>query len=232
MTARFFRREISFAALADVTGLVPPPGVGDPPGQYNIAPSDAAPIMRLSAPSLYEGDYAPRDELMVTPAFWGLVPAWWKKPLSEKKYASFNAPVDRLTISKTFSGSLRHGRCLVPASGFYTWSGPKGASTPFAVSVSDRDWFCFAGLWSRAMIEGSEFDTFAIITCAANDAMAGLSAHMPVILHEDDHARWLDPASRAPLGILRPYPSVATRIWPANPGVGNVRNQGPEMTGE
>ncbi len=232
MTARFFRREISFAALAETTGLVPPPGVGDPPGQYNIAPNAVAPILRISAPSLYEGDYAPRDELMLAPAFWGLVPPWWNRPLKEKKYASFNAPVDRLTISKTFSGALRHGRCLVPASGFYAWSGPKGAATPFAVGLRDRPWFCFAGLWSRAMIEGSEFDTFAIITCEANDEMAGLAAHMPVILHEDDHARWLDPETRAPLGILRPYPSVATRVWPAHPDVGNVRNDGPEMVGD
>ncbi len=52
MTARFFRREVSFAALAETTGLVPPPGVGDPPGQYNIAPNAVAPILRISAPSL------------------------------------------------------------------------------------------------------------------------------------------------------------------------------------
>lgn len=232
MTARFFRREISFASLTGMTRLVPPPGVGDPPGQYNIAPTDSAPILRCSDPTNYEGDYALRGDVMLAPAFWGLVPAWWNKPLSEKRYSSINAPHDRLTTSKTFSGSLRHGRCLVPASGFYAWSGPKGATTPFAIGATDRDWFCFAGLWSRAMIEGSEFDTFAIITCPANDAVSGIVGHMPVILHGGDHSRWLDPARRAPLGILRPYPSSLIRIWPADASVGNVRNDGPELLGE
>ena len=37
---------------------------------------------------------------------------------------------------------------------------------PFAFALKDRNWFCFAGLWSRAMIDGSEFDTFAIIDAA------------------------------------------------------------------
>ena len=231
MTSRFFRGDISFSDLAAATGLIPPPGVGDPPGQYNIAPTDFAPILRCADQTNYEGDYAPRGAVMLAPAFWGLVPAWWKKPLSEKKYSTINAPRDRLTTSKTFSGSLRHGRCLVPASGFYAWSGPKGASTPFAIGAADRPWVCFAGLWSRAMIDGSEFDTFTIITCPANDAVAGIVGHMPVILHADDHARWLDPAARAPLGILRPYPSTITRVWPADPSVGNVRNDGPGLVG-
>jgi putative SOS response-associated peptidase YedK len=53
-----------------------------------------------------------------------------------------------------------------------------------------------------------------------------------VILSERDHARWLDPAGRDPAALLKACPADAMRAWPANPAVGNVRNQGPELLGE
>ena len=232
MTARFFRRKISWGQLRQQTGLVPPPGVGPPPADYNIAPNSHAPVLRPSAPGLYEGDYAPYGAVILDPAFWGLVPVWWQKPLSEKKFSTFNARAETLQESKSFSGAFKYGRCLVPASGFYAWSGSKGAATPFAIAVKDADWFCFAGLWTRAMIDGSEFDTFAIITTRPNDLVASFSTSMPVILRPEDHARWLDPATHAPERFLRPYPADEMTAWPASPHVGNVRNNGPDMLGE
>ncbi len=236
MTGRFFRREISWNAYGDATGVIPPSfgggRIGPIEAQYNIAPSQMAPVFRISRPGLHIGDYVPNGRVMVQPAFWGLVPVWWDRPLSEKTFSTFNARAETLEESRTFSGAWRHGRCLVPASGFYAWSGPKGAATPFAVGLSDRDWFCFAGLWSRAMIDGSEVDTFAIVTCSPNDVMAGLSTSMPVILRREHHERWLEGSDRQRLALLKPYPAAEMRAWPANPAVGNVRNQGPELPGE
>ncbi|MDP3738612.1 MAG: SOS response-associated peptidase [Hyphomonadaceae bacterium] len=175
-----------------------------------------------------EGEYAPRHSIQIAPAFWGLVPVWWKKPLSEKKFSTFNARAEHIADSATFSGAFRQNRCLVPASGFYVWSD----GTPFAFALKDQPWFCFAGLWSRAMIDGSEFDTFATITTEANLAVAGLAESMPVILDPSNYLRWLDLEARDPMALLKPCPSDALRAWPANPAVGNVRNQGPGLLGE
>mgnify|MGYP003483171124 CR=1 FL=1 len=89
-----------------------------------------------------------------------------------------------------------------------------------------------AGLWSRAMIDGSAFDTFAIVTTEPNGILAGLSAtSMPVILDRSNWLRWLDTEARDPRALLRPYPSDAMHGWPANPAVGNVRNQGEDLLG-
>lgn len=231
MTGRFFRREISWDKLARATGLVAPEGVAAPEGQFNIAPNMHGPILRPSAPGFYEGDYAPHGEVIVHPAFWSLVPVWWQKPLSEKKFSTFNARAETLRESKTFAGAFSHGRCLVPASGYYAWSGEKGAATPFAIACAGRDWFCFAGLWSRAMIDGSQVDTFAIVTTAPNALAAGFSSSMPVILREEDHHRWINPAAHAPERLLVPYPAEEMAAWPAHPDVGNVHNQGAEMMG-
>ncbi len=221
MTSRFFRRALSWADYRAVIDLVPPPGIEAPEAEYNIAPGSFAPILR-KAP---EGEYAPRHAIQIAPAYWGLIPAWWKKPLSEKKFATFNARADDIEYSKVFSGSFRQGRCLVPASGFYAWS----AGAPFAFALKSGASFCFAGLWSRAMIDGSEFDTFTIITTEPNLAVAGMATTMPVILAPQHYERWLDTYDRDPMGLLKPFPASEMTAWPANPAVGNVKNQGEHL---
>ena len=230
MTARFFRREIPWAVYRADLEIVPPEGIEPPEGQYNIAPSQACPIIKTSQPGLYEGDYAPHGRAMMLPAFWGLIPVWAgpRATFGEKPFSSFTARADQVAENPAFSGAFRHGRCLVPASGFYAWSN----GTPFAFAVRNAPWFCFAGLWSRAMVDGSEFDTFALITTEPNAVVAGLATSMPVILDRRERLAWLDPQTRDHLALLKPYPGDMMRGWPANPAVGNVRNQGVELLGE
>jgi putative SOS response-associated peptidase YedK len=81
------------------------------------------------------------------------------------------------------------------------------------------------------MIDGSEIDTFAIVTTDANLAVAGIAASMPVILDASNWLRWLDPLARDPMDLLKPCPADIIYAWPANPAVGNVRNQGPQLLG-
>jgi putative SOS response-associated peptidase YedK len=229
MTARFFRRDIAWDEYRSQIDLVAPPGIDAPEAQYNIAPTQVVPILRRTP----EGEYAPRHSIQIAPAFWNFVPVWWKKPLSEKDFTSFNARAETVDTSAVFSGAFRQNRCLVPASGFYAWtSSGSSSSTPFAVALKNTRWFCFAGLWSRAMIDGSEFDTFAIITTTPNDLMATLSTSMPVILNPKNWLRWLDTSERDPMSLLHPYPAGEMHAWPANPAVGNVRNQGEALLGE
>jgi putative SOS response-associated peptidase YedK len=54
---------------------------------------------------------------------------------------------------------------------------------------------------------------------------------MPCILHPRDYDRWLDQeeTERLPLDLLRPLESDEMEMAEANPKVGNVRNNGPEM---
>jgi hypothetical protein len=56
---------------------------------------------------------------------------------------------------------------------------------------------------------------------------------LALILHQKDYDRWLgigdrgDP--RPPLDLLRPFNSDQMKILPANPAVGNVNSNGPDM---
>jgi putative SOS response-associated peptidase YedK len=56
---------------------------------------------------------------------------------------------------------------------------------------------------------------------------------LALILHPRDYDRWLGiPESdvpRPPLDLLHPYDASRMKMTPANPAVGNWRNNGPEM---
>ncbi|MCA8902324.1 MAG: SOS response-associated peptidase [Hyphomonas sp.] len=228
MCGRFFRHEVTWAEYHAALSIIPPLGVAPPEAAYNIAPTQYAPIVRLAP----EGEDIPAGQRQMAPAMWGLVPSWWHQPLKEKKFSTFNARAETLDESNTFRGSFRHRRCLVPASGFYEWTGAKGSKTPFAIGLKNRRWFCFAGLWDRAMIDGSEIDTFTIVTTTPNDLMAGLHTRMPVILDPADYSRWLTAPAKQVRGLFEPFPTDAMQAWPVGPAVGNVRNQGPELIEE
>ena len=54
---------------------------------------------------------------------------------------------------------------------------------------------------------------------------------MPCILHPRDYDRWLDreETERLPLDLLRPLESEEMEMYEADPKVGNVSNNGPEL---
>lgn len=223
MCGRFFRHGVTWAEYRDALALILPDGVDAPEAVYNAAPMSWQPIVRRR-------EHAPGREMAL--ALWGLIPSWWSKPLSEKKFTTFNARCETVATAATFRGAFRHKRCLVPISGFYEWTGAKGRRQPFAIALRNRRWFCCAGLWDRAMIDGSEVDSFTILTTVPNDLMAGLHNRMPVILRPEDHDAWLDTSDTKVERLWEPFPSEDMQAWPVGPDVGNVRNQGPHLIEE
>jgi putative SOS response-associated peptidase YedK len=108
----------------------------------------------------------------------------------------------------------------------------KPPKQPYAFELSNGSAFALAGLWdARKDKEGHWLQSFAIVTTEANELMSRIHPRMPVILHARDYDRWLDreETDRLPLDLLRPYESEEMEVYEANPKVGNVRNNGPEM---
>ena len=80
---------------------------------------------------------------------WGLVPAWWTKALKDVP-ATFNARAETVAEKPMFRDAFRKRRCIVPASGFYEWTGGKGAKQPHLFTAADgAPVLSFAGLWDR-----------------------------------------------------------------------------------
>lgn len=110
---------------------------------------------------------------------------------------------------------------------------------PFGFGMSNGQPFAFAGLWDAWKDPaGGWLQSFSIITTEANELMASVHNRMPVILKPEDYTRWLtrDPGSaigmghgNPPLDLLRPFDADKMESSPANPSVGNVRNNGPDM---
>src|SRR5690606_34705076 len=105
-------------------------------------------------------------------------------------------------------GTLRHPelRCLVPATAFARWSGPPGARRQHWFSLASRPVFAFAGI--QRQIE--DWPGFAILTTEPNRLVAHYDpVVMPVILHAEDHDRWLTADWRDAAALAAPYPSQA-----------------------
>ena len=82
---------------------------------------------------------------------------------------------------------MRRRRCLIPADGFYEWTGPKGKRRPFHISPRQPRLIAFAGLyecWQDP--SGGEIDTVTILTCQANPTVAEVHDR----LHALHWARW------------------------------------------
>jgi putative SOS response-associated peptidase YedK len=73
--------------------------------------------------------------------------------------------------------------------------------------------------------------SFAIITTEPNELAAEVHDRMPVILQPRDYDRSLQRGTleQLPTDLLRPYPAGKMTALLANPDVGNVKNNGPEM---
>ena len=147
---------------------------------------------------------------------WGLIPFFHKGPVKAFKFLGTNARSEGVATTATFREPFRRRRCLVPASYFFEWTGPKGGKTMWRFTRRDAEWFCFPGLWDRAQTADGEIESFTLLTCAAGPDMAPYHDRQPVLLDPQDWGRWLDlTADVAPL--LQPSPAGALTIERVDP---------------
>jgi putative SOS response-associated peptidase YedK len=123
--------------------------------------------------------------------------------------------------------------CIIPATAFFEWEkAGNPPKKPYVFELADGNPIGFAGLWDAWKDrEGHWLQSFAIVTTESNELMSRVHPRMPVILHPHDYDRWLDreETERLPLDLLRPLDSDEMEMFEANPKVGNVRNNGPEL---
>ncbi len=112
-------------------------------------------------------------------------------------------------------------RCLVPATGFAEWAGEVGRKEKRWFRVPAQPVFAFAGLWRP----GPGGACFAILTCAPNPLVAAIHPKaMPVILHAEDHDRWLEAPLDDVVGLAAPFPSQLMHLEPAGTRSGDDGN--------
>src|SRR4029078_6547665 len=131
---------------------------------------------------------------------WGLIPSWVK---DAREFATLiNARAETASDKPSFRGAMRHRRCLVPADGFYEWTGGRGTKQPHFIRLNDNELFSFSWVFGVLLgAAGSEIETMAILTTGANHDMARSHDRMPVIIEAQNFAPWLDCSSGRAAGI-------------------------------
>ena len=94
--------------------------------------------------------YLHEDGAVATTARWWFVPHWHKGEAGDWKATTFNAKVETAREKPTFRIAWTSGRCIIPAIGYYEWTGSKGKKQPWFIRPeTNTDLFFFAGLMSR-----------------------------------------------------------------------------------
>lgn len=171
--------------------------------RYNIAPTTEVDVLRL--------DNEGRRELVRMR--WGLVPFFWKRSLKEMP-ATFNARAETVADKPMFREAFKRRRCIVPASGFFEWTGEKGDKTPHLFTAADgAPVLAFAGLWDRWRdpASGDDLLSCTIVVSGASAWMAPYHDRMPVLLGAGDIDAWLSGSMGA--AELRPAAESALREW-------------------
>ena len=212
-TLTYRRAELLAAELG-----VPVESLLDSGPRYNIAPTDPHWIVRMR--------YEDRELL---PARWGLINFW----MTDRKQAfkNINARAETVQRLPSFREAFARRRCVVPADGFFEWTGAKEDRKPLWFHRSDGGLILFAGLYEswRPSPTGKE-RTFTIITTKPNSLLEPIHNRMPIILEEDSIDEWLY-ARQTPDSLMdllrpaRPDLLVATAV---STRVNSVKNDDPD----
>lgn len=185
----------------------------DLPRRFNVQPTTAVPLLLRE-----DGGLA------LTAARWGLIPHWWKQ--DKPPAHSINARLEEAAGKPMWRDPLRHARCLLPAEGWYEWQALTDGKQPYYLHRADGRPVCFAGLmatWNGAL-------SCALLTRAAEGPAAQVHDRMPVVLPDEAHAGWLDPALKDATAFAREH-AIAREIahHPVSKRVNNARNEGREL---
>jgi putative SOS response-associated peptidase YedK len=176
-------------AMRRLFGFVNP--LANLPPRYNIAPTQAVPVVRLASRAQGAGGIESGERELVQ-VRWGLIPFWAKDASIGAK--TINARAEGIAGKPAFRAAFKSRRCLIPADGFYEWLRTGTVKQPFCFEVRDGELFAFAGLWERWRNSAGEWiRSCSILTTTRNAVTSQVHDRMPVILDKADYELWLDP---------------------------------------
>ncbi len=207
-------------------------GLEDFPARFNIAPTQPI-LVILEGARPEPGSNLPNRQAML--ARWGFLPGWVKDP---KEFPLLiNARSETAIGKASFRAAMRHRRVLIPATGFYEWRRPAkeegGKAQAYYIKPKHGGIVAFAGLmetWSSA--DGSEVDTGAILTTAANRSISRVHDRMPVVIAPEDFSRWLDCKTQEPRDVSDLMTAASEDFFdlvPVSDKVNKVANTGPDL---
>jgi putative SOS response-associated peptidase YedK len=134
---------------------------------------------------------------------WGLIPMGRTNARGRPVLETLvNARAETLFAKSAFAGL---GRCLMPASGWFEWTGAGRRRQRWTIRAPAEPVLAFAAVWDRWQAPGGvEVASLALVTCAPNADVAPVHDRMPAILDRDRWPVWLGETEGDPAGLLRP----------------------------
>ncbi len=184
------------------------------PPRYNICPTQDIAVIRQ------------QQTRRLVSMRWGFVPHWYKR--ANGGPLLINARAETIATKPAFRQACRTQRCLIPASGFYEWSGSKETGKqPWYIAPSGNAPLAFAGIWQDwCDPDGPAISTCAIVTTQANDALKHIHHRMPVLIAAPDFDLWLGVSGVGAAKLMRPAPDNALKCHKVSSEIGSPAAQG------
>ncbi len=153
------------------------PNTPELPARWNIKPTESVNFA-----------YLKNNEIIGAVARWWFVPKWHRGAVQDWKATTFNAKVETAFEKPTFREAWTHCRCVIPATGYYEWTGPKANRQPWFIRPDSNLPTLFAGLYST-LEDGSH--TCTILTRPALSQLADIHPRTPIMLLGEEVAPWM-----------------------------------------
>jgi putative SOS response-associated peptidase YedK len=145
----------------------------------NAAPGTYRPVLHVQ-----DGEHRVDD------VFWSYRPRWAEGKIP----IAINARLEKLAGSY-WSRLLKNGRGIVPAEGWYEWTGEKGHKQPWHIHRKDHAPLFLLALANFGPFEENRAEAgFVLVTDDAAGGMLDIHDRRPVVLAKEDAELWLSPA--------------------------------------
>lgn len=192
----------------------------DLPNEFNVAPTHM--VASIVA------DPEPRWTWLR----WGLIPSWAQDVEIGQKL--INARSETIMQKPSFKSAFKRRRCLIPCHGYYEWLRSSTNKQPFFNTFRSDQLLVMGGIWEHWQSkEGTELETFSLLTTEASPLASQIHHRMPVILNANQWKLWLDHSTEdvtSQLPLLRPYLDQNFYHYKVSKEVNSVRNNFPELT--
>ncbi|AZA09810.1 SOS response-associated peptidase [Corynebacterium pseudopelargi] len=179
---------------------------GLPRARYNIAPTTPIAILRAHN----------AQEASLEPARWGLIPHWKR---DDSGPPLFNARAETVREKPSFRSAFQHGRCAIPMDGYYEWHNKQ----PYWISTGHV-------IWVAGLVQDNDGQLSAtMITTDSEAPLEWIHHRMPRFLAPGQIKQWMLGSDEEAAELLVPGPTEGFEAKAADPAVGNVRNDYPEL---
>ena len=147
----------------------------------------------------------------VAPARWGMgSPGSGRLLINAKGETMFGKP--------SFAEAARHGRCLVVATGWYEWKGPR---QPYFIRRRDGAPMGIGGIFRQV---GRDRHA-VVVTRPADGDLLGIHHRAPLLLAGPGLEQWLEPSSPRSVieGLVRAGDGEGLESYPVPAAVGSVK---------